>query len=467
MRKTGQHEPHGTAELPSALEDLLGFETGCGCGRRHSVELRRASIRDGALEDAVDAVRGTGAGKRVLVVCDRVTREVAGERVADLLRSAGMTVAVLQVPDGAGDRPHATDENVELVEGALGSFDQAVAAGAGTINDLTKLATFKRGRPYVAVGTALSMNGYASAIAAVMSRGVKRTVPCHQPDAVLLDLSVLSRSPSELIAAGLGDLESKPTSTADFRLGALLRGAYHCPAPERVVLDAERRVADSAAGLPQRDPEAVAALAEALVLSGISMKLAGSSGPASGGEHLISHHWDMTAEEEGRIEGWHGAQVGVATIVCAALYELLRGLDPSRIDIDEVIAARPSREEIESGVRRRHGPRAAEVLAELRDKQLDENDHRRELELLLGDWERIWSRLDDALRPAKRVRRILLAGGAPTTVAELGLTARHLRDSFIAAREIRGRFTVLDLAWDLGLLEKLREPAIELAGSLG
>jgi glycerol-1-phosphate dehydrogenase [NAD(P)+] len=462
------HETRTRAiDVPTRLEDLPGFAADCPCGRRHEVDLRRVSIRPGALHDLPDAARLAGTGPRTLVVCDRVTRQIAGDRAAELLRRDGRKVATLVLPDGAGGRPHATEEAVVDLEQALRAFDLVVAAGAGTINDIVKLASFRCGLPYIAVGTAPSMNGYASAIAAILRAGVKRTVDCHQPLAVILDLDLLCRAPAELIAAGLGDLESKPTSTADFRLGSLLRGAYHCRVPERVVLDAEARAAEAAPGLRRGDPEAVAALAEALVLSGISMKLAGTSGPASGGEHLISHLWDMTADEEGRVEGWHGAQVGVATVACAALYERLREIDPATIDPVAVAARRPSLAELERGIRERHGQRADEVLAETLAKRLNDAALEAELELLRSDWDRIWAGLDDVLRPAARIREILAAAGAPVTVAGLGLTADHLRRAFTAAREIRGRFTVLDLAFDLGLLESLREEVLDRSGCLG
>ncbi len=453
-------------DVPTRLEDLLGFAADCPCGRRHEVDLRRVSIRTGALDDLPDAARLADTGPRTLVVCDRVTRGVAGERAAGLLKKDGRKVATLVVPDGAGNRPHATEETVVDLEGALGAFDLAVAVGAGTINDIVKLASYRGDIPYLVVGTAPSMNGYASAIAAILRGGVKRTLDCHQPLAVVLDLDILCRAPHELIAAGLGDLESKPTSTADFRLGGLLRGAYHCRAPERVVMDAEARAAVAAPGLRRGDPEAVAVLAEALVLSGISMKLAGTSGPASGGEHLISHLWDMTAEEEGRCEGWHGAQVGVATIACAALYERLRELDPATIDPAVLAAAHPSREELERGIRERHGERADEVLAECLSKHVDGPALVAELEAVRDGWGRLWDGLDDVLRPAERIREILTAAGAPVTVAGLGLTAEHLRRAFTAAREIRGRFTVLDLAFDLGVLESLRDDVLDRSGCL-
>ncbi len=455
-----------TAAMPTRLEDLLGFSTTCRCGRTHSVELAHASIRDGAMEDVVAFARDICPKSNLVLVADRTTRKICGENVKRLLESDGHRAQFAIIPDGAGGRPHADATSLKLVESALEGVDFAVAIGSGTINDLTKLATFRKGIPYITVATAPSMNGYTSAIAAILERGVKRTIECHQPHAVVADLMIIRKAPAELIAAGLGDLESKPTATADFRLGGLLRGSYYCSAPERVVFEAEANAADSASGLSRGDPESIAALTEALILSGISMKLAGSSGPASGGEHLISHHWDMTAEGEGRIEGWHGAQVGVATIVTAALYDRLQAIDPQEIDTKKILASVLNRKEIEQQIHSRHGDWAEEVIPEYFAKHLSDTDLAREIEWIRGHWNDLWSKLSDILRPAARIRQILSQGGAPVTVSELGLTPEHLKHSFLAAREIRGRFTVLDFAADLGLLETLRDDVLRSSGSL-
>jgi glycerol dehydrogenase-like iron-containing ADH family enzyme len=55
-----------------------------------------------------------------------------------------------------------------------------------------------------------------------------------------------------LIQAGLGDLESKPVSTADFMLSSILRGTYYCPVPGQVVAEAEARAAACASELSRR-----------------------------------------------------------------------------------------------------------------------------------------------------------------------------------------------------------------------
>ena len=55
----------------------------------------------------------------------------------------------------------------------------------------------------------------------------------------------------------------------------------------------------------------------ALVMSGVAMEVAGSSRPASGSEHLISHAYDQIADRP----RMHGEQVGVATIATPWLQE--------------------------------------------------------------------------------------------------------------------------------------------------
>jgi glycerol-1-phosphate dehydrogenase [NAD(P)+] len=455
-----------TSSVPTTLDDLIGFSMECSCGRTHFVDTKGIVLRRGALDDLVDWSRAIGRHQEICVVADRVTVELAGEQVRRLLEKDGNRVRMCIVPDGAGARPHADMDNLALVDASLKGADFAVAVGAGTINDLAKLASFQRGIPYIIVATAPSMNGYTSAIAAIVRAGVKRTVECRQPFAVIADLDILCNAPRHLVAAGLGDLESKPTSTADFRLSGILRGTYYCKVPEEVVFAAEARAADAAEGLAHGDYASIAALSEALLLSGISMKLAGSSSPASGGEHLISHYWDMTAKGEGRVEGWHGAQVGVATIVTSALYERLRSVDPGEIDVDGLVAARPGEAEFRDSIARRHGFHGEQVAAEFFSKHLREREYRAEIEHLKNRWEDMWEGLSDVLRPAARVRGILEVAGAPVNVRDLGLTADHLRRGYLAARDIRGRFTVLDLAADLCMLELSSEEVLASSGCM-
>src|SRR5215469_15811065 len=65
------------------------------------------------------------------------------------------------------------------------------------------------------------------------------------------------------------------------------------------------------------DPASLAELADMLTLSGMAMGVARSTAPSSGMEHAISHLLEMAAAGRGQRASFHGAQVGVASIVAA------------------------------------------------------------------------------------------------------------------------------------------------------
>ena len=71
-------------------------------------------------------------------------------------------------------------------------------------------------------------------------------------------------------------------------------------------------------------------LVNSLLTSGIAMEIAGSSRPASGSEHLISHGLDAVS----RRPRMHGLQVGVATYLCALLQN-----NPSTSYVRDILSA--------------------------------------------------------------------------------------------------------------------------------
>lgn len=449
--------------IPTGLTQLAGFCAPCACGETHSIDTQHFDVAAGSV-DRVAAVVGRfcKAGK-IGLLADAVTYSIAGREIESQIKSAGFGVCLYIVPNAEGGRPHGTFDAILAAEEALSEVSFVVAVGSGTVNDLAKLSSFRLGVAYMVVPTAPSMNGYTSAIAAIMKDGVKQTIDCHQPIAVVADLDILCAAPPHLIQAGLGDLESKPVSTADFLLSSLLRGTYYCSAPSDVVAAAEARVVSCSSGLATGDESAIRVLTEALLLSGCSMKLAGSSSPASGGEHLMSHYWDMTAAAEDRVEGFHGLQVGVATIVTSTLYETLRKLSPESIDIDALVAKRCSAADETASVAARHGAFGNLAAEQTLAKRLDDAAYRRELEYVVAHWGDIWSTLT-MLKTPDEIRSVLKRAGGATTIQQVDLTPAHLKRAFLWAREIRGRFTVLDFAADLGVLESVVDDVLRESG---
>ena len=342
-----------------------------------------------------------------------------------------------------------------------------IAVGSGTICDTIKLAAQAAGVLCAAVATAPSMNGYPSVIAAVLRDGIKRTDPTVPPVLVLADLDVLAAAPARMIAAGLADLLAKPVSTADWTLAHELLGDP-LSADGLAVVEESARLADGiASALPRREPAAVARLFESLFVSGLAMAVAGASSPASGGEHLISHYLDITAlapppyprplslDGEGRGHDLHGLQVGVATLVTARLYERLLAWDPATLDVAARVRRQPAWETVQADIRAHFGPTLAPaIIAQTRLLHAEGDALADRLTRFKAIFPRLRQRLRQRLGSAASIERELLACGAATTFAQIGVNPARALAAVTRAHLVRARYTILHLLADLGVLDE-------------
>ena len=442
------------------LEKLLGAEIAdCTCGKVHRIPTREVYLQPSALDSLPQLVKRCFPGKRIVCAVDANTWAAAGERCVAMLDDRGLQVDVHRV-DRRGPPVHADTKAVEELVAVIGERRAAglLAVGSGTINDIGKSAATAADIALITVATAASMNGYPSAISALTADGVKITEPCRPPVAVIADPQVLATAPAQMTAAGFGDLLSKNASTADWLLAHSLHGEYFCRFSATVAEEAVNRCIENADAIRQNRTEGLTILAEALMRSGIAMVIAGSSAPASGGEHLISHLWDMTAHWSGRPPALHGAQTGVATLISLKLYERLLALDPGSVkrlvDNDPVVE---DPDAFEERMRDSFDDIADAVLPFARRKYLDGPALQRRRQLIVARWESVRSAVSPAVIAAETSRRHLKAAGAVFRAADLGVSAQELAFAYQNARWIRDRYTVLDLAAELGVLESWQE----------
>lgn len=199
--------------------------------------------------------------------------------------------------------------------------DAVVAIGGGRTLDVGKLAAARAGLNVIAVPTQLSHDGICSPIAVVPNdEGRPESLGAIVPRAVFISMATLFGSPPESVAAGVGDLLANPLALKDWRL-ASERGLERLD--DRAwdlsleSYDLISRRLDAEPGAWSKDLQALRDLADALILSGMSMIAAGTSRPASGGEHEVSHAIDEVLG--GR--AMHGAQVGFGCVISTALYD--------------------------------------------------------------------------------------------------------------------------------------------------
>jgi glycerol-1-phosphate dehydrogenase [NAD(P)+] len=438
------------------LDRLLGRTLDdCLCGRPHRVPTREVLLQPDALAQLPYVADRRMPAGTILCIADTDTWSAAGRKAVALLRGSGRTV-VVHMADESSRPVHADGRAVDALVSALSGSRAAglLAVGSGTINDIAKSAATVAGCPLITVATAASMNGYPSAISALSVDGVKTTQPCSPPAAIIADPQVLATAPDAMAAAGFGDLLSKNASTADWLLAHHLFGEYYCSFAAALAEDAVERCIAAAPAIRQNSPQGLAVLAEALMRSGISMVLAGSSAPASGGEHLISHLWDMNAHWSGRTPALHGQQTGVATLIALKLYEKLLALEETAIH--RLCLAAPAIDEqacFEENLSVVFGDLAAAVLPFARQKYLDARALKERRRLILDRWQFIRRAAAGVVISVDRSRFHLQAAGAPVRASELGLSRQEVVFAYRNARWIRNRYTVLDLVAELGQLE--------------
>ena len=383
------------------------------------------------LEGAESAlVEQLGFGKRIALVADAITHEVMGKRIEAAL-SGRYDVDSVTLPVGV----HPDDTTTDQVRAATKMADAFVAVGSGTINDLTKYASACEGKPYCVFATAPSMNGYVSLTASITVKGHKTTLPAQPPAGAYFDLNVLAAAPKRMIRAGLGDSICRTTAQADWLLSHLVLDTPYRQLPFDLLKEDEAALLDSAEDLVDGSLEAMRLLTRTLVLSGFGTAIVGSSAPASQAEHLVSHYIDML--EPPRPAVLHGEQIAVTTMSIARLQHAM---------LDERPVLREDRQG-ESDLMARYGSElAASVIEEFDHKRLDrrrveELNHR-----LAAQWPAIREQVSAVLLPTAKIEGTLREAGAPLTPADIHLDRAFYEQALLHAREIRNRFTVLDLA---------------------
>jgi glycerol-1-phosphate dehydrogenase [NAD(P)+] len=404
-----------------------------------SIPTRRVAIADSLDGGEAELVAGLALGEHLAVVSDENTRAVLGERVLGALGGAAR-VTDIRLPG----RPHADGETVEAVRHASKSCDALIAVGSGTINDVCKYAAARDGKPYAVFATAPSMNGYTSVNAAISIRGHKKSLPATAAKGVFMDLTVLSQAPPRMIRSGLGDSVCRSTAQADWLLAHLLLDRPYREAPFVLLAEDEAQLFAGSEALMAGDLGVMRRLARTLTLSGFGMTICGGSYPASEGEHLISHYVEMLAPPEWP-EAFHGEQIGVTTLSMARLQERLLEGGPPRLE--------PSAPD-ESSITAHFGADlGAACWAEFQGKRLDAERVEALNGMLTDGWDEIRARLRAVVLPATRLEAVLQAAGAPTTPEELGWPRNFYSQALRHAREIRNRYTFLDLAADSGALQ--------------
>ena len=430
----------------------------CECGKQHSAKLKKAVIGAGAIS-AIPEIVGEYGAKKAFILADGNTFDAAGEKVVSVLNGAGIAYKTFIM----------RRERIEPGEHAVGSVvlhydpksDILISVGSGVINDIGKIVSAAANIPYIIVGTAPSMDGYASATSSVIRDDLKVSVDSKCPEIVIGDLDVLCKSPTHMILSGIGDMLAKYISICEWRISNLINGEYFCERIAGLINAALKKCVDNAEGVLTKSPEAVKAVMEGMVLSGIAANYAGVSRPVSGMEHYFSHVWDMRAIEFGTPSDLHGIQCGIGTVDSLRVYERIKTIVPDRKKALDYAAAFNYDDWKRFLVKNLGRGADAMIENEKKEGKYDKNKHAARIDSIIAHWDGIL-RIIDGLPSSGSIDALLKKIGAPVTAAEIGVTKEEERNAFLMTKDIRDKYIGSRLLWDLGLLDEVTDELFPL-----
>ena len=425
----------------------------CPCGRNHTIAIDEVVIGSGVVDRLPEFVRKYG--KKPFVVADVNTFAAAGEKVCAVLNTADISCGSFVFKDAA------LEPDEKAVGAAFMHYDKTcdviVGVGSGVINDICKILSNLTEKPYIIVATAPSMDGYASATSSMSRDGVKISLNSRCADVIIGDTDILKTAPQHMLKSGLGDMLAKYVSIAEWRIAHLITGEYYCEEVAQLIRGAVKKCVDNAEGLLRRKEAAIEAVFEGLVIGGVAMAYAGVSRPASGVEHYFSHVWDMRGLEFGTKVDLHGIQCAMATMKAVELYEKVMEVTPdyakAKTYVDDFDL------ENWNGQLREFLGSSAETMIELEKKEgkYRKDSHAARFALIEKNWPAIQEILRQELPTTEELCKLMDAVGISRDLAAIGVDSETAKMTFRATKDIRDKYVLSRLAWDLGILDELCE----------
>lgn len=218
----------------------------------------------------------------------------------------------------------------------LTDFDVVVGIGGGKVIDTAKYAAHINNISCISIPTAISNDGICSPVAVLKEKhNSHKSLGATIPTALFVPLHLIEKSDEESIISGIGDLLSNLSAVEDWKLAANENGES---VDDYAVMVSKQAALSVYSGIQnyilqrktksQFIKENLEMIVESLALSGVAMEIAGTSRPASGAEHLISHAID---ELFGGLKP-HGIQVAFGMFITTFLRAELGLIDKKHFE---------------------------------------------------------------------------------------------------------------------------------------
>ena len=395
------------------LNKILKDMENCPCGKVHTFDTKVVEIGSGITAKTGEILSSAGFPKKVLLVADDNTWAAADGILPALLKE-GFEVKKLIYTN----MMYARVEQVEEVEALSSDVDGIISVGTGSLNDICRVASFRKKKTFCIFATAPSMDGFASDTAPIIENNFKSSWQAAQPAVIIADTKILAAAPVELKSSGFGDMVAKYIGLVDWKISTLLTGEYYCENIANLTKTATDKIFSMADRVTENNEEAAGAIMESLVMTGLAMKLAGCSRPASGAEHVVSHYLECYKVIRGIWPEFHGKKVGVATVLLNRAYHNIADrvesvdaiADPT--DWDQVYAKYDA--VLHDDIKRLNTPTITDLV---------------DPELLKKSWPEIRKIIKETLPTDEELMAKMKAAGAAVTPEEVHVPSQLLEDS--------------------------------------
>ena len=403
--------------------DIKQYDSRCACGQRHTLSTRLCIIESNCLHHFAEYLKEVGlSGDAVAIYDENTYRALRGVR-------PNAAQEIILDPEDL----HADETAVDEVICRLKPCSYLIACGSGTIHDVTRYCAYRKDLPFVSVPTAASVDGFCSSVAAMTWYGHKKTSPAVAPILVMADPEVYSKAPIRLTRSGFGDMISKYVALAEWKIAHLLTGEHFCRDIYDMMYKATNAIVDSADGILAGKIDAYEELMYGLLLSGLAMQMLGSSRPASGAEHHISHFIEIQPQIlAGHSDALHGEKVGVATLLVTREYHRLRSA--KGIAFTDYIP--PDADQL----RKIYGDPLIDAIQKENEKDAAEGIRGEQLEQA---WSDICAIIDGI--PDSKQLAIYQKLGLKTELADIGLSEDVLPTLLQYSPTVRNRLTLMRL----------------------
>ncbi len=424
----------------------------CDCGKTHNALIDEFVAEKNAISRLADFVKKYN-GTKAFILADKNTFLAGGEKAISVLEQNSIPYSKYIF----------NQDNLAPNESAVGSaimhFDKTcdiiIAVGSGVINDIGKILAKTTSLPYIIVATAPSMDGYASATSSMDMDGLKVSLPTVNANVVIGDIDILKTAPDHMLSSGLGDILAKFVSIAEWKIANIITGEYYCEKVANIVIQALDECVKNAKGLLKRDDNAIKAVFKGLVLGGVAMNYAGLSRPASGVEHYFSHVWDMRGLEFNLKTDFHGIQCAVGTLYATKIYEQVKNVVPNK---EKALSYANSFEyDAYCEFLKKFLGKGAISMIELdkKEKKYDVEKHQKRFDVIEKNWDKILE-IINSMPSSKDIEDLLCDINAPKSAKEMGIDESNLKSVFLATKDIRDKYVLSRLCWDLGIIDQIK-----------